>query len=331
MRYLFNFGLLLGFLVPFTAVAQTTGLPAGYEPLDRVRAIVDSKVVTQYELERAFQPLAGLGFGILDSQEREKWFADKREEVLTEQINTLLILAEARSLNIEASPQQVAAHVNGLKAQAGYSDAQLIQFVRRIGFRDVAHYREHVERELIKAQTVSRRLSSRIRPSRDDVQRVFLRDYYGGQEMDEVHAQHILLRLPNLATPVQIQELSARAHQVRSMALAEEKTFEQLAIEYSQDSNANRGGDLGRFTRCTLDPEFERAVFSLEAGQISEVVRTGFGFHVIRVVERRRIPMRNEARVKRCIRMDIEMGNRVTAYEAYTGELRLSHHVRILP
>lgn len=307
------------------------GLPDGYTMLDRVRAVVDEKVVTQFELDLAFTPLAGLGHGILDEVERAAWFAQKREEVLQEQINTLLILEDAMKLRIQVSPQEVEGHVQALRAQNGFTDSQMEDFVRRIGFRSIAHYREHVERELLKAQTVGVRVGTRIRPSRDDVERVFLRDYYSGQFMDEIQAEHILFKLPALVTGQQIRDISARAHQVRAMALAEQKPFHELAAEYSDDVNASTGGSLGWFGRCTLDPDFEKVAFKLETGQISGVVRTGFGFHVIRITGRRKVPITNAGRLRRCIRMDLEMENRIAAYEAFTKELRVTHHVVILP
>jgi hypothetical protein len=150
-----SIALIFALLIPGLAAAADTplvptGLPTGYEKLDRIRAIVDDEVITHFELERQFAPLAGAGWGILDEAARTTWFVDKRDEVLTEQINTLLIIKEARKLNLEIRPQEVAEHVRGLKAQNQWSDEDLAKFVKRIGFRDLDAYREHVEKEMLK-------------------------------------------------------------------------------------------------------------------------------------------------------------------------------------
>ncbi|MFT5430781.1 MAG: peptidyl-prolyl cis-trans isomerase SurA [Myxococcota bacterium] len=304
------------------------GLPDGYKLVDRVRATVDDKVITQYELDRAFEPLGGAGHGILDETEREAWYQAKRTEVLDELVNSELILSEGRKLSLEVSPQEVARYINNLKQQNSWDDAQLDAFVRRIGFRSLAGYQDHVEREMLKAQTIQYKTASKVRPSNDDIQRIFERDYHGGKFRIQVHAQHILIRLPQLVSGQKIRDLSQKAHRVRAMAMAEEKTFDELAAEFSDDSNAAAGGDLGWFGHCEMAPDFENEVFKLKAGQISEVVKTSFGYHIIRLLERRKVPLEDAAIAKRCIRMNLEIENRLKAYQNYVKELRVTHHVR---
>lgn len=309
------------------AAAEQKGLPPGYTALDRIRATVDNKVITQYELERAFEPLAGSGHGILDDKERERWFQSKRAEILGELINSELILSEGRKLNLEVSPQEVANYINNLKTQNSWDDDDLDGFVKRIGFRSLADYQDHVEKEMLKAQTIQYKTAARVRPSADDVQRRLERDYYGGKFQDQVHAQHILIKIPNLVSGQQIRELSQKAHRVRQLALNEERTFDELAAAFSDDTNANSGGDLGWFSRCEMAPDFENEVFKLKPGQISDVVKTSFGYHVIRVLERRKVPLEDTQVAKRCIRMNLQIDNRMKAYEGYVKELRVTHHV----
>ena len=306
---------------------DSDGLPVGYHLTDRIMAIVDDETVSLFELNRAFAPLEGVGSAILDDAERAKWTVDKRKEVLAEQVNTILVLAEARKLNLEVPPQQVAAHLNAIKDENGWDDAELEGFVKSLGFANLAGYREHVEREMMKAQMVNIKIGGRSKPSKEDVERVFVRDYYGGKKQDEVRASHILIRVPNLVTAPQLRELHKKALDVRDKALTEQKTFEELAKEYSDDQNASRGGDLGWFKRGMLDPEFERATFKLKPGQISEVVQTSFGYHVIRVTERRQVPIDDPTQAKRLIQMELEKENQLKGYLAWVKELRLLHHV----
>ena len=311
---------------------KPTGWPQGYEPLDRIRAIVDDEVITEYELERAFVPLSGLGHSILDEGEREKWFAEKRKEALEELINTLLLLSEARKMDLDVPPQRVAEHMQQLRAQNQLAtDADLEKFVQMQGFRNKEHYQEHVEREMLRTDAVRYKIASRIRPSSDDVQRVFLRDYHGGKGQTEIHAQHIMIKVPQLVTPRQIREISEKIHRIRDMALTEQKTFEALAREFSEDLNGPHGGDLGWFSRCVLEPMFEREAFGLKVGEISKVVQTSKGYHVIRVLDRRTAPLGDVKTIQSCIRRDLEIENAEQAYGALAKELRVYHHVKELP
>jgi parvulin-like peptidyl-prolyl isomerase len=320
--------------LPSKASAQTnddSGLPNGYKLYDRVRATVDDQVITEYELNRQFEPLMGAAYEILDPAERKTWIAERRAEVLEQLIDTALILREAKKLDLEIRPNDIAVYLGRLKSENNWGDEQLLQFIRRNGFRDMASYQEHVEKEMLKAQTVGYRLSGRVRPSKEEMRRVFLRDYYGGEYETQIRAQHIFIRVPPLVSGRDLQALSKRAQEIRHLAVTETKSFMELASQYTQDRNRAQGGDLGYFRRCEMAHEFEKEAFRLKPGSISEVVRTSMGFHIIRVVDRRKVKITNKQRVMRCIQMNLEMENQVKAYKGYTKELRIQHHVVVFP
>lgn len=86
---------------------------------------------------------------------------------------------------------------------------------------------------------------------------------------NKVHCAHILVEKLSLA-----QEIK--------MKIANGESFANLAKLYSMDSSKKRGGDLGFFGRGTMVQEFEKAAFALEKGQVSEIVKTQFGYHVIK-------------------------------------------------
>jgi hypothetical protein len=103
----------------------------------------------------------------------------------------------------------------------------------------------------------------------------------------EVSARHILLRTPTDATQAQKDSVKALAESLRSRAVAGE-SFEALATANSQDlGSAQNGGDLGFFGHGAMVEPFEQAAFALQPGQISPVVETPFGYHVIKVDDRR--------------------------------------------
>lgn len=104
----------------------------------------------------------------------------------------------------------------------------------------------------------------------------------------EVHARHILFRMPPDATQQVRDSVMARARQVLQQARAG-GDFAKLASQYSEEPGANeRGGDLGYFGRGQMVQPFEEAAFALEKGQISDLVETPFGYHIIKIEDRRR-------------------------------------------
>jgi hypothetical protein len=112
----------------------------------------------------------------------------------------------------------------------------------------------------------------------------------------EVKARHILLRPAGgegqpAPTPAQTQQLRQRAEQIRARAAAGED-FTALAAETTEEPGGKeRGGDLGWFGRGRMVAQFEEAALKLQPGQVSPVVETPFGYHVIKVEDRRQTPL----------------------------------------
>jgi peptidyl-prolyl cis-trans isomerase D len=104
---------------------------------------------------------------------------------------------------------------------------------------------------------------------------------------EQVRARHILLKVPKDATPEQVEAVRKRAEAVLARLRGGED-FAKVAKQVSEDpGSASRGGDLGFFRRGQMVKEFEEAAFALKPGQLSGLVRTPYGFHVIRVEERK--------------------------------------------
>jgi peptidyl-prolyl cis-trans isomerase D len=113
-----------------------------------------------------------------------------------------------------------------------------------------------------------------------------LRQYYDQHRNEytlpeRVKAQHILFKTQG-KTPEEIAKIKEKAQGVLERAKKGED-FAALAKQYSEDSTASSGGDLGDFKRGQMVPEFDRAAFSLGVGAISDLVQSQFGFHIIKV------------------------------------------------
>lgn len=106
-----------------------------------------------------------------------------------------------------------------------------------------------------------------------------------------IRARHILMRVPEGATPAQKDSVRQALESLRNRIVAGED-FAALARQYSQDPGSGpAGGDLGTFGRGEMVADFERAAFALGKGELSPVVETPFGFHIIRVEEKEVPPL----------------------------------------
>jgi peptidyl-prolyl cis-trans isomerase D len=148
------------------------------------------------------------------------------------------------------------------------------------------------------------KLRSQVKVSDDE-----LRQYYE-QHKDEytlperVKAQHILFKTQG-KTPEEIEKIKEKARGVLERAKKGED-FGSLAKQFSEDSSASSGGDLGDFGRGQMVPEFENAVFNLGAGAISDLVQTQFGIHIIKVNSKQERRERPFDELKEAIRPIVE-------------------------
>lgn len=107
---------------------------------------------------------------------------------------------------------------------------------------------------------------------------------------DQVHARHILLKLSDSMTDAEKAKVRTEAEQIaEEMKGTSDKEFATRAREISQGPSASKGGDLGWFKRGAMVPAFDKAAFSLKAGETSGVVQSPFGLHIIRVVDRKHV------------------------------------------
>lgn len=160
----------------------------------------------------------------------------------------------------------------------------------------------------------------------DDVATYFAENRPG----EQVRARHILLLYPDNPTPAQSDSLRTLITQLRDRAQAgNASTFAELARTYSDDEgSAARGGDLDWFPRGMMVPEFEAVAFALEPGDVSDVVETAFGLHVIRV-EDRMMPTLDEVRDD--LRYQIQMERAQQAEADYVTRLEDPAAIAIEP
>ena len=134
----------------------------------------------------------------------------------------------------------------------------------------------------------------------------------------QTHARHILMRADGGQTEADVRR---RLNEIRQRVQAGESDFAELARQYSVDGSADRGGDLGWIYPGDTVPEFERAMDELQPGQLSEPVRSPFGWHLIQVLERRTDEASPE-RLRAQARNVLRQRKADDAYQEWLRELR---------
>lgn len=143
--------------------------------------------------------------------------------------------------------------------------------------------------------------------------------------VDQTHARHILIKLNEVVSEDEAQH---RLRSVRERLVNGGADFPEMARQYSEDGTAANGGDLGWVNPGDTVPPFEKAMNELQPGEISQPVRSPFGFHLIQVLERRKQDMTKEAaRLK--ARQEIRARKSEEAYQDWVRELRDRAYVEL--
>lgn len=124
---------------------------------------------------------------------------------------------------------------------------------------------------------------------------------------EQVKARHILLKVPKDASSLEDEKIKEKASAFLKR-IKEGEDFISLAKEYSQDTSASNGGDLGFFTRGQMVKPFEQVAFALKPGEVSEPVRTKFGWHLIRVDDKKNATVKPLSDVRDKIEAKIKNG-----------------------
>ncbi|MEW6237048.1 MAG: peptidyl-prolyl cis-trans isomerase [Candidatus Omnitrophota bacterium] len=123
---------------------------------------------------------------------------------------------------------------------------------------------------------------------------------------EQIKASHILLRVTDENNAEQVEAVKNHILAIRQEIVDGTSTFQQAAQKYSHDGSASKGGDLGYFGRGRMVAPFEEAAFSLPVNQISEPVKTRYGYHLIMVEEKREAGTEPLEKVRDSIAMDLK-------------------------
>lgn len=148
-------------------------------------------------------------------------------------------------------------------------------------------YREPERVRIRLARFEATHFGATFQPGEEEIKSYYDEHIDEYRQQEEVRARHILLRLEPGAGAEKKQQVRQRANELRGKAVGG-ADFTALARESSEDPGSRAsGGDLGFFSRGKMVPQFEEAAFALQPGAISDVVETPYGFHIIKVEEKR--------------------------------------------
>jgi peptidyl-prolyl cis-trans isomerase SurA len=265
------------------ATAQPARRPAG-EPLvaDRIVAVVNDEVVTSYELSSRLDSAL--------SQLKRQGTPLPPREVLERQVLERLVMDKvqlqyAKETGLRVDDAQLEQALQRIASGNKMSLAQFRQALEKDGITFVK-FREEIREEMTISRIREREVENKIVVSEGEIDNYLSGELAKGGGGEEFQMAHILLRSPESASPEQIQKLKLKAEQVIDR-LKKGDDFAQVAAAYSDAPDGLQGGALGWRTLDRLPVIFAEAAKNLKTGEVSPILRSSNGFHLVKLVAKR--------------------------------------------
>jgi parvulin-like peptidyl-prolyl isomerase len=267
---------------PPAAQAPPPGAPA-FDPktLPAVVAKVNGKDVTRDDVIReaqgAYRQLRQMGGAPELSEPFYRTALDQR-------IASMLILAEAQSRGVAATPEQIDERMTEMRSRAG-SDEEFVKGLAASGMT-VAQARDQLAQDISRFNYIEKVILPEIKISDETLRAFYDKNLERMQQPERVKVRHILIAVAREATEEQRTTARRRADEVLAKARAG-GDFTALAREYSDDERSKQSGELPWLSREEIKlVAFQQAAFALEKGAVSDVIESQAGFHVIQAVDR---------------------------------------------
>jgi peptidyl-prolyl cis-trans isomerase SurA len=247
--------------------------------IDQVVAIIGNKIITKSDIENQFLQVKAEG------QDIEKC------HILEFMLRSKLMVNQAAIDSIEVTDSEVESSLNQrldmLVSQAGGDVKVLEQYFNKSLIEMKEDFREPIRDELI-----SQKMESEIIGDKLTITPTEVKSFYNKLNKDSIPLINSQIELYQIGmyppyTEKAIFDLKERMLELRKRVLNGE-SFASLAVLYSEDGAAVRGGEIGFLSKGELDPEYAKAAFALkEKGEVSRIVESQFGYHLIQLIEKR--------------------------------------------
>ena len=275
MRYLATTLMGLALMLPLAAQAKV-------QMLDRIVAVVNDGVIMNSELNQRVDQVEAR----LKADNRTLPPMDVvRKQVLDHMVLTRIQLQLAKKAGIQVNDGDLNQALAGIAKQNNMTLKQFANTIRQQG-QNWQDFREHIRDEMVISRLQQREVSRRVHVTDRDVDN-FLKSEVGRKMFQaDFHLAQILIKVPSDATTEQVEKAKAKARSLVTK-LHNGASFSELAVANSSGPNALEGGDLGWRPAGQWPTLFANAALKMKKGQIAGPLRSGAGFHILKLVDRR--------------------------------------------
>jgi len=272
--------LLVGMTAPATAEEKAAEEKTG---TDGKVAVINDAVITQEAFEQEMTPVLKQ-MEMQGQKPDETQVAEIRKKVLDNMINREVLYQASQKKDFTADDKAVEEKLASFKKQFP-DEAQFKEALSKMNLSEEV-IKKQIREQLSIQQLVDQEVVPSITVSEADAKAYYEANPQFFKQPEQVKARHILIKVAPDADEAKKAEARKKLETVQKK-LKEGGDFAELAKEYSEGPSSTKGGDLGSFGRGQMVKPFEEVAFAMEEGTVSDIVETRFGYHLIKVEEKK--------------------------------------------
>ena len=307
-------------------ITLALSLPASAEIVSGIAATVNDDIITIYEVNRETAQL------LRETEKRGPVTDAGRVQIRKAALNALidkrLVQQKIKELNIQVSEEEVRQAIEEIKKQNNMSQDGLVAALLTQGLT-FDQYKAQLREQLERIRLMGQEVRAKIQVSEKEIQDYYAANKANYSEDETYRARHIFFRVPKNANAVQVKEAMARAANVL-MEARSGKDFAELARKHSDEASAAKdAGDLGTFRKGEMLPEIESTVIAMKPGEVSELISTPAGFHIIKLEEKSAAKVKPLEEVKGSIEELLYRKKSEERFNQWTADLRKAATIEI--
>jgi peptidyl-prolyl cis-trans isomerase SurA len=268
------------YLLPVVAAAQAS-VPSPAMHLDHIVVVINDDVITDSELGARMMEVKRQ---LIEQKIQAPADAVLKKQVLERMVLERIQLQRASQLGVKASDSDVEKAIQRVAERNHMTTDELLRALRKLGVEPDA-YRSEVRDQVTIEKLLEREINSQVTVTDEEVEEFLSSRQKEAHVDDAFNVSHIQIGVPESANPQQVEEAKRKVEEIRA-SLQAGASFEEAALVYSQGQNALQGGALGWKKAGQLPAIFLDALEKLKTGEISEIIRSPVGFHILKLNDR---------------------------------------------
>jgi len=252
--------------------------------VDRIVAVVNQEIITLSEVETRTE-LMQVEIRAEDRLERREKVQEVRQMVLQQLIEEKLIDHEAQKLGIKVTAKELEEAIDEIRRRNNLSPEGFKEALTKQGLK-LDDVKKQMEKQILRTKTIRMSVKMESKGTEDELKSFYEKHMDQYRTSESFRPAHILFRIPKDATAEEILEIKKKAQRVLEK-IRQGQDFGEMAFLYSEDPSAKDRGELGYFKKGEVLPALEKEVVRLRIGEVGGIIRTEFGFHIIKLLDRK--------------------------------------------